>query len=142
MLSRKSGRIVATASDAGRKGIENLAHYSASKWGIIGLVKSAALELAPSGITINAVAPGLTKTGMTQNAEDYRLFRPDLPSPTHADAAVGVRRMRTENNQLPILWLEPEDIANAVLYLVSDDSRNVTGAVIDVTAGSNAHYTA
>jgi SDR family mycofactocin-dependent oxidoreductase len=142
MVNRKSGRIVAISSDLGRRGGPERAHYVASKWGIIRLMKSAALELAKTGITVNAISPGFTRSGMSQNLAQYRDFRPDLTKPTEADVAPIVTKMNAENNEIPIPWLEPEDIANGVLYLVSDEGRYVTGAALDITAGKNSHYTA
>lgn len=142
MIGRKSGRIVAIASDIGRRGGAGVAHYCAAKWGVIGLVKSAALELAKHNITVNAISPGLTRTGMSQNPSTYQLFAPNMANPTQADVATVVLEMNTKNNELPIPWLEPEDIANGVLYLVSDMGRYVTGAALDITAGKNSHYTA
>jgi SDR family mycofactocin-dependent oxidoreductase len=142
MVSRKSGRIVAISSDIGRRGGAGVAHYCAAKWGVIGLVKSAALELAKNNITVNAISPGLTRTGMSQNPSTYRLFRPDLPNPTVEDVRTAVFKMNVENGELPIPWLEPEDIANGVLYLVCEDGRYVTGTALDITGGKSANYTA
>jgi len=141
MISRKQGRIVALSSDIGRRGGAGVAHYCAAKWGVIGLVKSAALELAKHNITVNAICPGLTRTGMSQNPATYRLFAPDLANPTEADVAARVLKMNTENNELPIPWLEAQDIANGALYLVSDEGRYVTGTAIDITAGKSGNYT-
>lgn len=142
MVGRKYGRIVVIASDIGRRGGANVAHYCAAKWGVIGLVKSAALELAKSGITVNAISPGLTRTGMSQNPATYQAFRSDLANPTTEDVIATLTKMNAENGEIPIPWLEPEDIANGVLYLVSDMGRYVTGAALDITAGKNANYTA
>ena len=83
------GRIVATASGMGRRGGANIAHYVASKWGVIGLVKSVAIEVAPSGITCNAVLPMVVNTTMIQNEPTYRLFAPHIEDPSVEDAKPG-----------------------------------------------------
>lgn len=142
MISRKSGRIVAVASAHGRYGAAQRHVYTASKWGVIGLVKSLALELSEHGISVNAVSPGFTRTGMAQNPEQYQSLRPDLANPTYEDVVPAIIASRKEQNLLPIALLEPEDIANGILYLVSDAARYVTGVALDITAGENAHYTA
>ena len=80
MVERGSGRIVATASMAARGGSRNLSAYSASKWGVIGLVKCLALEVAGTGVTVNAVCPAAVETPMVLNDANYRLFCPDLPN--------------------------------------------------------------
>lgn len=142
MSARKSGRIVAIASAHGRYGAHQRHVYTASKWGVIGLVKSVALELSEYGITVNAVSPGFTRTGMAQNLEQYHSLRPDLANPTYKDVVPAIIASRKEQNLLPIALLEPEDIANGVLYLVSDAARYITGVALDITGGENAHYTA
>jgi SDR family mycofactocin-dependent oxidoreductase len=142
MIARKSGQIVAVASNHGRKGAVPFHVYTASKWGVIGLVKSVALELAEHRITVNAVSPGFTRTGMTQNPEVYGRLRPDVPNPRAEDIVPVITADQKEQNLLPVGLLEPEDIANGVLYLVSDAARYVTGVALDITAGENAHYTA
>ncbi len=142
MISRKSGRIVAVTSVHGRMGAAPFHVYTASKWGVIGLVKSVALELAEHMITVNAVAPGFTRTGMTQNAEVYGRLRPDVSNPRSEDIAPVIIASQKEQNLLPVGLIEPEDIANGILYLVSDAARYVTGTTLDITAGENAHYTA
>lgn len=105
-------------------------------------MKSVALELSEHMITVNAVSPGFVRTGMSENAETYRRLRPDLANPTYEDVVPVVVKQRREENLLPIALLEPEDIANGVLYLVSDAARYTTGVALDITAGENAHYTA
>lgn len=142
MIERKSGRIVAIASAHGRYGAHQRHVYTASKWGVIGLVKSVALELSEYMITVNAVSPGFIRTGMSQNDETFNNLRPDLNNPTYKDVVPVVVKQRREENLLPIAFLEPEDIANGVLFLVSDESRYITGVALDITAGENAHYTA
>lgn len=134
MIERRSGRIVATSSMAGRAGFANIGHYVAAKWGVIGLVKSLAMEVAQFGITVNAVCPTVVNTDMVRNPATYRLFRPDLANPTEEQAAEGFAGL----NIMPIQWVEPQDISNAILFLVSDDARYITGNAMPVAAGENA----
>jgi SDR family mycofactocin-dependent oxidoreductase len=143
MISRKRGRIIVTSSEGGRRGTgPGLSAYGAAKWGLIGVVKTAQQELAQHNITVNAICPGSVKTGMTQNQEFFRLARPDLPNPTAEDQAEVVLKANIANNKLPISWLDPQDIANMVLFLASEEGRYVAGAALDVTAGTSASYTA
>lgn len=132
MMRQKYGRIVATSSMAGRQGFGNIGHYVASKWGVIGLVKSLALEVAASGITVNAVCPTTVDTDMIQNETCYRLFVPGVEHPTKEDAMKAFTMM----NPIPVPWVEVQDISNAILFLVSDDARYITGVALPVSAGS------
>ena len=127
----RGGSIVITSSDAGLKAYPNLAHYVSAKHGVVGLMRTLALELAPHFIRVNSLHPSTVDTGMIQNEATYRLFRPDLdhPGPQElAEAGVAI-------NALPIPWLEPVDISNAVLFLASDEARYITGVTLPVDAG-------
>ena len=127
------GRIVATSSGAGRSGMANLGHYSASKWGLIGLVKSVALETARLGITVNVVCPTSVATPMILNDSTFRLFSPEIEQPTIEDA-----RPRFESlNPMGVAWLEPEDVTRAVMYFVEDPGYT-SGAVLEVNLASSA----
>ena len=84
MLARRYGRIIVIVH-VRTAGNRNLAHYSASKFGVIGLIKSVALELAPYGVTANVVCPSTTSTPMIHNDTWYKTFRPDLDQPTRED---------------------------------------------------------
>lgn len=131
---RGSGRIVAVSSMSGRQGTPNLAHYSASKWGVIGLIKSVALEYAELGVTANVVCPTNVDTPMLHNPALYSLFAPDLEKPTRAEVEpryAGMSPMR-------VPWSPPEAIADAVDHLVGETGRYVTGSVLDVGMGSAA----
>jgi SDR family mycofactocin-dependent oxidoreductase len=134
MTERGYGRIVATASMAGRAGWENIGHYAASKWGVIGLIKSLALEVAPHGVTANVVAPSSVNTPMMHNDAAYRLFRPDLENPTREDALPAFASV----NLIPEPYAEPGDISDAVLFLASDEARFITGAVLSPSMGLSA----
>lgn len=139
MIERKYGRIIVTSSQAGRSGVPNVAHYCASKWGLIGLVKSVALETAPHlGITCNVVAPGTIDTPMMHHIEAYRTFAPDVEEPTVADLEERMRLM----NPMPTTWIQPEDITHVVMFLASEEARFISGAVIDVAAALNANNSA
>jgi len=138
MMAQGSGRIVATSSMLGRSAAPSMAAYCASKWGVIGLVKSVAQDLAAHGITVNAVAPGNVSTPMVHNDALYRHLRPDLEHPTSEDVAPILQRLQV----IPVPWFEPEEVTNAVLFLVGDQARYITGAVIDVSAGASARFTA
>jgi SDR family mycofactocin-dependent oxidoreductase len=135
MRAQGGGRIVATSSMGGRMGMANLGHYVASKWGVIGLVKSLALELAEHGITVNAVCPSTVDTPMAHNPALYGLFCPDMVAPTRAD----VEPVYTRMNPMRVPWLDPQDVADAVAFLVSDRARHVSGTAMEVSAGGSAH---
>jgi (+)-trans-carveol dehydrogenase len=128
----RGGSIILTSSDAGLKASQNLAHYVAAKHGVIGLMRTLAMELAPDFIRVNALAPTTVDTPMVMNEATYRLFRPDLENPTADDMAGPA----TALNVLPIPWVEPVDISNALVFLASDQARYVTGVVLPVDAGA------
>ena len=134
MIERGYGRIVATSSMGGRKGNPNLAHYVAAKWGVIGLVKTLALEVATKGITVNAVCPAAVDTDMVHNPAFYGLFAPDLVNPTREQ----VEPRYVGLNQIPIPWMDPSEISKAIRFLVSDDARYITGSTVDVACGETA----
>ena len=138
MVAAGYGRIVATASMAGRIGEANLAQYTASKWAVIGLVKCAALEFAKSGITVNAVCPTNVGTDMIFNEAVYRSFCPELDHPTLEDTKPRMLQM----NPIPIPWVEPEDVTAAVLFLASDEARYISGDSLHVAAGQIASNSA
>ena len=127
------GSIVMTSSLAALKGNANTAHYSAAKAGLVGLMKVLAVELAPQGIRVNTIHPTTVNTDMVLNEPTYKLFRPDLEQPTREDYEVAARTL----NKLPTAGLDPVDISNAVLYLVSDAGRYVTGTTHVVNAGGS-----
>jgi (+)-trans-carveol dehydrogenase/(-)-trans-carveol dehydrogenase len=95
-------------------------------------MRTLALELAPHMIRVNSIHPSQVDTPMIQNEATYRLFRPDLEHPTKDDFAPASQTV----NALPIPWVEPVDISNAVLFLASDEGRYVTGVTLPVDAGS------
>jgi (+)-trans-carveol dehydrogenase len=126
------GSIILTSSLSGLKPLWNTGHYTAAKHGVVGLMRSLALELAPDFIRVNSVHPGAVHSPMFMNSPTYRLFRPDLENPTADDLAEASQPFHA----LPIPWVEPVDISNAVLWLASDESRYVTGIALPVDAGA------
>jgi SDR family mycofactocin-dependent oxidoreductase len=128
------GSIIITSSTAGIKGFENFAHYVSAKHGVVGLMRTLALELAPDMIRVNTVHPTSVDTDMIQNDMLYALFAPDLEPEQRTREALGERFQTL--NALPIQWVEPVDISNAVLWLASDEARYVTGVMLPVDAGS------
>jgi SDR family mycofactocin-dependent oxidoreductase len=134
LLERGAGAIVFTASIAALKGIDNLAAYAASKHGIVGLMRTLAIELAPHAIRVNAVCPTNVDTPIIHNDHTARLFVPDGdPNPDDLEAAL------RSVNRMPVPWIDPGDVAAAVAWLVSDEARYVTGAVVPVDAGALLH---
>jgi (+)-trans-carveol dehydrogenase len=130
----QGGAIVITSSTAGIKGLANLAHYVAAKHGVVGLVKTFANELAPDMIRVNSVHPTAVSTDMIHNDQTYGNFVPEKPAAevTQDDVAPRFQAL----NALPIPWVDTADISNAILFLVSDDARYVTGVQLPVDAGS------
>jgi NAD(P)-dependent dehydrogenase (short-subunit alcohol dehydrogenase family) len=143
LVRNGGGRIIVTASTQGRHGTKYGAAYSASKWGIIGLMKSAALELGEYGITVNAVVPGLIDTPLTRHRQRYAQAIDELTSskPT-AELESEAEKRLIAKTPLGVPWIEPEAIAPAVVFLASDEAYMVSGATYDVTGGDSANYTA
>lgn len=123
MIRQRSGVIINNSSIAGLRGMGRLSHYAASKWGLTGLTKSWAIELAPYGIRVNSLHP----TGVNTPMNDGLAVLEGLTPLEIAERSAG--------NLLPVPWIEPEDVANAVLYLASDKARYVTGAPLVIDAG-------
>jgi len=144
LVKRGSGRIIVSSSTQGRHGMKNGAAYSASKWGIIGLMKSAALEFGTYGITVNAVVPGLIDTPLTRHKERYaQALQAAGKTPTGSSTdEEEARKVLTAKTPLGVPWIEPEDVAPVVVFLASDAARMVSGATYDVTGGDSANNTA
>jgi NAD(P)-dependent dehydrogenase (short-subunit alcohol dehydrogenase family) len=144
IVKRRSGRIIVVTSTQGRHGTLNGAAYSATKWGIIGLMKSAALELGRYGVTVNAVVPGLIDTPLTRHDERYAqvLAIAGKPPAGVAKDEAQAKQILTGSSPLGVPWIEPEDVAPVAVFLASDEARMVSGATYDCTAGDSAHYTA
>ena len=124
MRRQRFGRVVVTSSMGGRMGIPDLGAYNATKWGVIGLAKSLALEVAKEGITVNVICPTTTHTPMVHPAGGD-----DVPDDL-------VRRMMRAN-PIPQPWIEPEDVSRGLLYLVTDPGV-VTGSVLEIGLGGSA----
>jgi (+)-trans-carveol dehydrogenase len=130
----RGGSMILTSSVVGLKGSQNIGHYVAAKHGVVGLMRTLALELAPDMIRVNSVHPTNVNDDMVQNAATYALFAPDLPAAGQTREAL-IPRFEAFN-ALPIPWVEPGDISNAVLWLASDEARYVTGITLPVDAGA------
>lgn len=116
MIKQQSGVIINNSSIAGLRGMNRLSHYAASKWGLVGLTKSWAIELAPHNIRINSIHP----TGVNTLMNDGLAVLEGATTQEIAERSAG--------NLLPVPWIEPNDVAGLVLYLVSDKARFVTGS--------------
>lgn len=133
LIARGSGAIVLVSSIAGLRGLVGVSHYTAAKHGVVGLMRSLANDMAPHGIRVNSVHPTNVDTPMIQNDVVSSAFRPDLDRPpTREEFAAAATSM----NMLDIPWVEPVDVANASLFLASDEARYVTAVTLPVDAGS------
>jgi SDR family mycofactocin-dependent oxidoreductase len=130
-IGASGGSVIIISSTNGIRGSANAAHYTASKHAVVGLARTLANELGPRGIRVNTVHPGAVGTPMVLNEATFRRLRPDLDNPTAADAA----EVLVARNLLPVPWVESVDIANAVLFLASDQARYITGTQLVVDAG-------
>ncbi|MBX6388505.1 MAG: mycofactocin-coupled SDR family oxidoreductase [Frankia sp.] len=129
---RRGGSIVLTSSTGGLSGHAYIGHYVAAKHGVVGIMRTLAVELGKYGIRVNTIHPTQVNTPMIMNQKTFNLFRPDLENPTVDDFAAVSRNMHL----LPTPWVEPIDISNAVLFLVSDEARFITGVTLPVDAGA------
>ena len=132
LRARGGGSIIFTASVAGVQGMANLGGYVASKHGVVGLMKTMAIELGPENIRVNAVLPTSVATPMLMNQPTYELMRPDLEAPGLDDIVDVLMTLQV----LPIPYVESSDVTNAVLFLASDAARNVTGVALPVDGGA------
>jgi SDR family mycofactocin-dependent oxidoreductase len=133
MVEKGYGRVVATSSGGGHIGFNNLAHYCASKWGVIGLVKSAAMEVCNNGVTVNAVTPTNVNTDMIMNDHCKSLFLPGIENPTEEQM-----REAYVINPMGVPWLEPIEVSRTILFLVNPDNKYITGETIGPLAASGA----
>jgi SDR family mycofactocin-dependent oxidoreductase len=133
LIGRGAGSIVLVSSIAGLRGLMGVAHYTAAKHGVVGLMRSLAADLAPLGIRVNSIHPTNVDTPMIQNDVVRSAFRPDLSRPpTREEFAESATSM----NMLPVPWVDPVDVANASLFLASDEARYITSVSLPVDAGS------
>jgi SDR family mycofactocin-dependent oxidoreductase len=132
MRERGYGRIVVISSQGGRTGLPSISHYAAAKWGIIGLAKSLALEVAAEGITVNVVAPTTVKTPMVVNERTVEKASDGSPL---SDEILGKRFL--SHHPVPRAWVYPEDVAREVVHLVTEPG-NITGSVVEISLGLSA----
>jgi len=141
MVQQEHGRIIMTASTQGRHGTLNGSAYSASKWGIIGLMKSAAMELGRHGVTVNCLVPGLTDTPLTRHEERYEQVLQAAGRTPTGDQAIdedAARKVLQSKSILGVPWIDPAEMAPVVVFLASDAAGMVSGATYDVTGGDSA----
>ncbi|MFC4948137.1 mycofactocin-coupled SDR family oxidoreductase [Pseudonocardia sp. GCM10023141] len=128
------GAMVLTGSISGGKGWANMAHYCSTKFGLIGLMRVMAIELAPHGIRANVVSPTNVDTQMFMNPVIKKLFAPHLDDPDREEWRAVAKTMHL----LDIGWVEPADISAAVRWICSDEARYVTGTTLPVDGGALA----
>ena len=128
----RGGSVILTSSVGGLKAYPHTGHYIAAKHGVVGLMRTFAVELGQHSIRVNSVHPTNVNTPLFMNEGTMKLFRPDLENPGPEDMKVVAQMMHV----LPVGWVEPRDISNAVLFLASDEARYVTGLPMTVDAGS------
>ncbi|MGB8391226.1 mycofactocin-coupled SDR family oxidoreductase [Mycobacterium sp.] len=128
----RGGSIIITSSVGGLKAYPQVGHYIAAKHGVVGLMRTFAVELGADSIRVNTIHPTHVCSPLLMNEPTYRLFRPDLENPGPDDLAPICQSFHF----LPIPWVEPADISNAVLFLASDEARYITGVTLPVDAGS------
>ena len=131
LIAQKSGALVFVGSVLSHRANKQFAHYTAAKHGVLGLMRAFALELAPYGIRANSVDPTVVKTDMVMN-QAYLDRLGGHPGTTLDEA----REYYLKWNTLPIPWCEPVDIANAVLFLASEEARAITGIALPVDLGA------
>lgn len=127
------GSITITSSAAGLHAIGGLAHYVSAKHGLVGLMRAMALELGPDMIRVNSIHPTQVDTPMLMNDYVYKLFAPGVQNPTVDD----IRGVSAAMHTMPVPWVEPVDISNAIVFLASDEGRYITGVPLPVDLGAD-----
>jgi NAD(P)-dependent dehydrogenase (short-subunit alcohol dehydrogenase family) len=139
LAARRRGRIIVLSSMQGKHGTKDAASYCASKWGILGLMKSAALELGQYNVTVNAVIPGLVDTALTRyNKRLIESMSESGHKPSGTPTPQQAWDVRAPTVALQVGWLQPDDISPVAVFLASDAAAMVTGAEYEVTAGDSA----
>lgn len=136
MTARRYGRIVVIGSGLSKHAQNEAGPYTASKFGLVGLVKTAALEAASSGVTVNLVLPGPTDTEMMHSPQRLKEAAPDKPQPTREDYL----QANKDATPMGYAWVKPQDVANASLFLLSDEARFISGDMLSVDAGDCANW--
>ncbi|NAW51564.1 SDR family NAD(P)-dependent oxidoreductase [Elizabethkingia argentiflava] len=140
MMPKKKGKIVIISSTQGMRGMWSGAAYAASKWALIGLAKSSAMELGEYHINVNVVVPGLIYTKMTKNLKRFQVaMGPGYENKLVTEEQVK-ERLKTRDI-LGVPWLKAEEVSPVIAFLCSDDANKITGAVYDVAAGTSTIYT-
>jgi (+)-trans-carveol dehydrogenase len=132
LIAGGGGSVILTSSVLGLRGAANSVHYNTAKHGVVGIMRSVATEFSEHRIRVNSVHPTLVNTLMVQNEQVYALFDPANPHPSRESATPVFQTV----NALPVPWVEPVDISNAVLFLASDEARYITGVTLPVDAGA------
>jgi len=132
LIAGGGGSVILTSSVLGLRGAANSIHYSAAKHGVVGIMRSVAGEFGGHRIRVNSIHPTLVNTVMVQNEQTWAMFAPGNPRPSQESAEPIFQSINT----LPVPWVEPVDISNAVLFLASDESRYITGVTLPVDAGA------
>ena len=140
MVKRRYGRIILLSSMQGKQGTSGASSYSASKWGILGLMKSASMELGKHKITVNALIPGLVDTALTRYQARYHASM----AMTENDPPKDPTPQQVWDARLPMVplkvgWMKPADLGPAAVFLASDGAAMVSGAEYEVDAGDSAH---
>jgi 2-hydroxycyclohexanecarboxyl-CoA dehydrogenase len=137
MAGAKAGTFLFVASVAGQIGSQTDPPYSASKAGLINFAQCAARDLAPSGVRVNTICPGMVKTTLNRSVyESWAARQPEAERVGYEDWAEDKIRKLVPLGR----WQEPEDIAAMALFLASNRARNVTGQTINVDGGYVMHW--
>ena len=137
MTAQQRGRVLIISSGSGRKGEPEAGPYVASKWGLIGLAKTAAMEAAKSGVTVNAILPGPTDTAMMDGPQRWKQAVPDKPNPTRDDYLEATK----DATPMGYAWVRSEDIAAAAMFLLSDEARFISGDTLSIDAADVSKWT-
>lgn len=137
MREARRGRVVIIASGDARHAEAKASPYVSSKWGLIGLAKTAALEVAKAGVTVNVILPGPVDTPMMSSEERFRQAVPGKENPTRDDYL----EARKDATPMGYAWVKPEDVAAAALFLLSDEARFVSGGTLSIDAADSANWT-